>query len=112
MYTGIMRKNNNNNILPLQDVSIKTMEETTYLVIFVHGDVHPGRQPSVALVVVLSPFCLQFFPVVHCRQPQLVDVEAMHVIVERDAVSSTAEQSGYRDTATRANIVTYEAQRD
>ena len=74
--------------------------------IIVHGDVHFGREPVVAMVIVLLPYCRQFFPRVNFCQPKLVYMEAVHVIVERDAVRSSAVQLRYRDTTTRDNTVT------
>lgn len=80
--------------------------KTAYLVIRPYDDIYPGRQPSVAVVLALSPYCLQLSPRRLSRQSQFVDVEAIHVIVERDTVISIAVQAWHHDTATTEHIVT------
>ena len=83
----------------LKDLSV------SYLVIHLHADIHCSGQPFVSVVLFLSPNCRQLSGRCSSSEPQLVHVESVHVVAERDAVGSSAVQARHSDAATAERVI-------
>ena len=71
-----------------------------YLVIRLHADIHGSGEPFVSMVLLLSPNSRLLPGRCPPGETQLVHVEPVHVVVERDAMGSSAVQARNSDATT------------